>query len=145
MRRNIQLHLNLDDATQNTNDPLWHSKHMLNHVNKVFATYGHCLGALSLDELTLATKCRTRAKSHLPMKPDPYGLRLHGLSGAGPNCMPCLFSLVNNGLGDISGILQVKKYLSQHSNLRTTYEKCIVNNKMIESDSASALWALQMH
>ena len=30
-RRNIQLHPIFNDATQNTNDPLWHSKHILNH------------------------------------------------------------------------------------------------------------------
>ena len=49
IRRNIQLHPNFDDATQNTNDPLWHSKHILNHVNKAFLTYAHCVGAMSLN------------------------------------------------------------------------------------------------
>ena len=79
------------------------------------------------------------------MKPDPYGLRFYGLSGAGPNRIPYLFSLVNNGSGDVSGISQVQKYFSQHSNLRKTYEKSIVTTNIIEPESASALWALQIY
>ena len=97
---------------QNANDPLQYSKHILNHMNKVFTIHVHRLEVMLLDKLVLAIKYQTRAKSYLPMKPDPHRLRYYGLSGAGLNAIPYLFSLVNNGSGNISGILQVKKYLS---------------------------------
>ena len=68
----------------------------------------YCSGVLSLDELAMSCKARTRARACLPMKPDPCGLRCYGLSAPGPSSPPCLFSIVSNGLGDSSGVSSVE-------------------------------------
>ena len=138
MQQHIQLHPHFEDGTHHANNPLWHSKYILSCVNKAFITCTNCIQILCLDELRLATKCRTRAKTYLTMKSNPYSLRFYGLSGVGPSSVPYLFSFVNNGSDDTSSILQVKKYLSQHSSLHTTCDKCIEKLKIIDPESASA-------
>ena len=60
---------------------------------------------MSLDQLTLTTKCRIRAKSCLPLKPDSYCLCFYDLLEVDPNSVPYLFSSMNNELCDISSTL----------------------------------------
>ena len=83
-------------------DPLWHSRHMLEHTCKTFSMRAHMAGVLSFDELSLGVKCRTRAIARMPNEPDKFGIRMHGLSSAGPECPPFLFCFVPNGAGNYS-------------------------------------------
>ena len=89
---------------QNANDPLQYSKHILNHMNKVFTIHVHRLEVMLLDKLVLAIKYQTRAKSYLPKKPDPHALRFYYLLKVGPIIL-YLFSLASNSLGNVSRTL----------------------------------------
>lgn len=94
IRRNVQVYPpNLSEISKHT-DPSWHSRVILEETCKAFSSRAFISGALSYDELSLETKCRTRASTYVPNKPDKFGVRMFGLSSAGPGCPPCLFSFV---------------------------------------------------
>ena len=84
IRSNMQMHPPYlhDSECDKCENPLWHSQHMLHAICKIFSMRAHISGAISFDELLLGTKCRTRANTCIPNKPDKFGIRFCGLSSA---------------------------------------------------------------
>jgi hypothetical protein len=64
----------LDATSGDGNDPLWHSRILTQHVQAKFAQVAVPYGTSSLDENSVRTKDRTRAKSFIPSKPDKYAI-----------------------------------------------------------------------
>ena len=62
-----------------TTDPLWMIRQMMNSFLKNSASVAVGTGAMALDETTICTKAYTTARSYIPTKPDPYGIRFYAL------------------------------------------------------------------
>ncbi|KAG6944005.1 hypothetical protein JG688_00017319 [Phytophthora aleatoria] len=60
-------------------DPLWHSRVLMEHMQTKFAELAIPFGTSSLDENSVRTKARTRAKSFIPSKPDKYGIQFYAV------------------------------------------------------------------
>ena len=84
---------NHDEASA---DPLCHTRKMMEHLEKNIATIAVPVGTSALDENTARTKARTRARSYMPNKPDPYGIRFYAVVGSEHMY---LHSLFNNNSG----------------------------------------------
>ena len=65
----------------------------------------HMARALVLDELSLGTKAKSRAK------PDKFSIRFYGISGAVPGIPPYLFSYAFNGAGDTTNKSLPEKHI----------------------------------
>ena len=141
---NIQLHLNYKNNVIFQDDPLWHSKPILNFVNKGFTNFIYCTSVLSFDKLTLAGKAYIRVKTFLLNKLDLYSRQFYGLSEATLNYVPYLFSFINNRVGDQSRLSVIEKYLVQYYKLYILYQKCIYDKNIINPKSATILQALQI-
>ena len=73
----LKIHPNTKFSSSSTNDPLWHSRHILNHFNKNCVEIGTPRGASSYDEITIRCKACCLSKSYIKNKPTPYGIRLY--------------------------------------------------------------------
>ena len=128
---------------QSHTDPLWMFRSLMNSFLKNSTSIAVGTGALALDENTVRTKARTKARSYIPSKPDPYGIRFYAL------CVwkyGYLFNFFDNNSGNTTGISQPLRYTDMFRNLRTPYERFFTENREcgIDKDSASALWMLQL-
>ncbi|ETP37147.1 hypothetical protein F442_15026 [Phytophthora nicotianae P10297] len=77
----LTFHLPTVPGFDKERDPLWRCRNMMDHFQKRFAEFAVPVGVSSLDEMTVRTKARTRAKSFLPSKPDKYGVRFYAVVG----------------------------------------------------------------
>lgn len=142
IRRNIVLcHPNSYDHVVASNDPIWHSRKMLEHIQKNCATIAVPLGSSALDEAGFRTKARTNASSYIPNKPDKYAVRMYAVVGT--KHAYCS-AMVNNGSGNTTSISQVEDYCRIHRELRTPCNKTFDDKSEIDKDSPSALWVLMM-
>ena len=124
-----------------SNDPIWHSRKMLEHVQKNIAKVAVPLGSSTLDEAGFRTKARTKARSYIPNKPDKYAIRMYAVVGtANAYCS----SIVNNGSGNTTSISPGEDYCHVHRHLRTPFNSVFDNQQEIDKNSPSALWVLQM-
>jgi hypothetical protein len=64
-----------------TRDPLRHSRPLLEHFQRKFASFAVPFGVSSVDEIGVRTKARTRAKSFMPLKPDKFAIRFYAVVG----------------------------------------------------------------
>ena len=69
---------NHDEASA---DPLWHSRKLLEHFQKNISQLAVPTGTSALDEASVRTKCRSRARSYMPNKPDKYAVRFYAVVG----------------------------------------------------------------
>lgn len=99
------------------------------------------VGTSALDQNTLRTTARTRAKTYLPNKPQPYGIRFYAVVGSK---FTYLHSMFDNGSGNNTGISRPQAYAALFRNLRTPYVRQFSRaNSPIDINSPTALWVLQ--
>lgn len=118
-----------------SNDPLWFSRKMLTIFQK------NC-GTAALDENTARTKARTRAKSYIPNKPDPYGIRFYAVVGWNPGTY--LHSINDNRSGNLTNETHAEAYCSVFPELRTVFNKKLENSDIVDGKSPTAMWILQL-
>ncbi|OWZ07486.1 hypothetical protein PHMEG_00020115 [Phytophthora megakarya] len=62
-------------------DPLRHSRHLLEHFQTRFANTAVPFGVSSLDEIGVRTKERSLARTFMPLKPDRFAVRFDAVVG----------------------------------------------------------------
>ena len=124
-------------------DPLWHSRNILNHFLQNAASIAVPDGPVTLDENTVRTKARTQAKSYIPNKPVKFGIRFYSVVGWK---YAYLYSLWDNGSGNRTGQSPPQQYCKVFGELRNSYDKHIVLDRdtLVDPDTPSALWTLQV-
>jgi len=126
-----------------SNDPLWHSRSLLDHFLKNCAAVATPIGPSALDENTARTKARTKAKTYNANKPCKWGVRFYAVNGA---VIPYLSSFFDNRAGNTTGRSGAADYCTTFRTLRTPYNNIFSegNDFNIEVDSPTSLWVLQM-
>ncbi|OWZ08096.1 LOW QUALITY PROTEIN: hypothetical protein PHMEG_00019414 [Phytophthora megakarya] len=78
IRSVLQFHAPGDPTLDKLLDPPWHSPTIPNHFEKQSR---QLLFLLGIDEMTTATKARSRARTYMSSKPDIYGIRFYAVVG----------------------------------------------------------------
>ncbi|RLN37861.1 hypothetical protein BBJ28_00000464, partial [Nothophytophthora sp. Chile5] len=123
-------------------DPLWHSRNLLQHFQQKFASVAVPYGVSSLDENSVRTKARTRAKSFIPSKPDKFAIRFYAVVG-----WRSLYvhSIWDNGSGNDLRSSPSQRYTNVFPTLRTALDHTLGRPEVrIEKASAAALWVAMM-
>mmetsp|Transcript_13330 Transcript_13330/g.19112 ORF Transcript_13330/g.19112 Transcript_13330/m.19112 type:complete len:325 (-) Transcript_13330:473-1447(-) len=130
------------DHDSASNDPLWHSRSLLDHFLKNCATVATPIGPSALDENTARTKACTKAKTYNANKPCKWGIRFYAVNGA---VVPYLSSFFDNRAGNTTGRSGEEDYCTVFRSLRTPYNKIFSaeNDFHIPVHSPSSLWVLQ--
>ena len=123
-------------------DPLWHSRSLMEHFEANCVSVAVPEGTLALDEASLATKARTLAKTYNASKPAKYAIRFYAVVG---NCGPYIFSLQDNKRGNKQITSAALDYSSrQFPYLRGPFYKHINEDSELSPGTPSALWAMMM-
>jgi hypothetical protein len=132
---------NRDDDVQH-DDPLWHSRNIMEHFVKNSSAIAVPVGTSALDENTARTKARTKARTYMPNKPDKYGVRFYTVCGT----QHCYVSNINdNRAGNTTGYTAAADFCRVFGELRTPCRNIIQSKtSKIDATKASALWVLQM-
>ncbi len=123
-------------------DPLWHSRTLLSHIQANFTKYAVPGAVSSLDENSIRSKARSKAISYMTSKPDKFVVRFYAVVDWRSTY---LFSVVDNGRGCELPSSPGLKYVSLHRATRTPFQKWFPQRKTnlpteIESDTPTALW-----
>ena len=142
----IRANVVLRDSTTYTHeeastDPLWHSRKFMEHFQKNASKIAVPMGTSALDEASVRTKARTKARSFIANKPDKYAIRFYAVVGT-KHCY--LHSIIDNRSGNTSTISAPEAFCRLHREMRTPYNNIICTSPDIDKDSATALWILQM-
>lgn len=123
-------------------DPLWHSRSTMDYFLKQAAAVAVPIGTCALDENTVRTKARTKAKSYIPNKPQPYGIRFYAVVGSK---YTYLHSMFDNGSGNSTGISRPQAFVSVFRDMRLAYLKHFGRpDCLVDINSPTALWILQV-
>ena len=103
-------------------DPLWRSRTILSELLTNCMDTAIAPGVMSLDEATISTKAKCRAKTYIPSKPDKYRIRLYAF-----NCWNSLYlqNTFDNGTGNSCGLSFADRYVSVFPELRTLLKKML--------------------
>ncbi|KAJ8577397.1 hypothetical protein ON010_g1813 [Phytophthora cinnamomi] len=118
-------------------DPLRHSRLLLEHFQRKFASIAVPIGVSSLDETGVRTKARAMAKSFMPLKPDKFAIRFYAIVG-----WRSLYvhSLWDNGTGNTMPTTALQRYTQLFPSLREPSRATLERNDVqIEPESATAL------
>ena len=129
------------DESETVDDPLWHSRSILNHFMRMCASYCVPGRAASLDENGVRCTGRCRAVSYIPIKPEKFAIRFYAVV-----CWNSLyiFSLFDNSAGLRSPLTPVARYSALHPIIRTPVANLLKQDDCpVREDSASALWIAQ--
>ena len=124
-----------------SDDRLWHCRKLMEIFVKNCSQLAVPVGTMALDENTARTKARARARAYLPNKPDPYGIRFYSVVGWSP---VYLSSMNDNRRGNYQSESGAEAYCRNFTALRTPYNTHIRNSTVIDGNSATALWILQL-
>ncbi|EGZ10404.1 hypothetical protein PHYSODRAFT_518952 [Phytophthora sojae] len=136
--RALQFHAPDPVTFKSVRDPLYRCRWLLQHFQKRFADTAVPLGASSLDEISVRTKARSRARTCMPSKPDKYSLRFYAVIG-----WDALYvhSLWDNGSGNATRSTPAQRYTELFPSLRTPlYNTLSLPEINIEPKSATSLW-----
>ena len=122
--------------------PLWYCRKMLQIFQKNCVQFAVPLVTSSINENTARTKERTRANSYIPSKRDPYGIMFYAVLVWNPGTY--LFSFSDNRSGNITGVSPDEAYCHVFPEMRTPYNKFLKHPKVIDPQTPTALWILQM-
>lgn len=119
-------------------DPLWHSRALIQELNRNCISLAAPRCVFAIDEATLATKARTRAKSYIPSKPDKFGIRFYTVVEWRSLYV---LSVWDNGRGNLSQKSEVDRFLEVFPEMRAHARQvsCTGSNC-----SARALWAVMI-
>ena len=125
------------------NDPLWHSRFLIENFLKSSSKIAVPDGPSAIDENTIRCKARTGAKTYIRNKPVKFGIRFYAVVGWKFNY---LYNIWDNGSGNKTNINPASKYCQVFRDLRNSYTRHIVNDgeKIIDHDTSTALWSLQI-
>ena len=129
------------DHQEASQDPLWHSRKLLEHFEQNTVKVAVPTGTSALDEASIRTKARTTARSYIPSKPDKYAVRMYALVGSKNTYIS---SIVDNRSGNTSGESGAEAFCRVHREMRTPYNRVLGNCTFIEKNSPTAMWILQM-
>ena len=137
----------LDTPDVKHSDPLWHSRGIMKELLTNCMAIASASGVLSLDEASIRTRAKCRAKSYIPSKPDKYAIRLYAM-----NCWNSLYlqNFFDNGAGNSGSLNCSERYVQLFPKLRTLFLnhiKKFEQDSMIhgmERNKQSWLWSLQM-
>ena len=122
-------------------DPLWHSRHFLNHFIQNAASIAVPLGATSLDETTIRCKARTLARTCMKSKPTKHGIRFYSVVSWKE---AYLHTLWDNGSGNETGLNPAETYCELFRGLRGVFHKKFSKNSPVSAKKPSALWIMQL-
>ena len=128
-------------------DPLWHSRSIINELLTNCMSTATASGVITLDEASVRTKAKCRAKTYIPSKPDKYAIRFYAL-----NCWKTLYlqNFFDNGAGYKGDLNCSERYVQIFPKLRTLLNNSIDTASIdqtlygMEKDKQSWLWSLQM-
>lgn len=141
IRSRVKFHP-LDATAGNGADPLWHSRILMEHMQTKFVEMATPFGTSSLDENSVRTKARTRAKSFIPSKPDKYAIRFYAVVAWSSLY---IHSIWDNGSGNLSKIAPCDRYTKVFPGLATPLARTFANpDSTVAAKSASALWIAMM-
>jgi hypothetical protein len=121
-------------------DPLWHSRLMLQHFMKNAASVAVPKGCSALDENTVRCKARTTAKTYMKSKPTKFGIRFYSVVGW---IYAYMHSLWDCGTGNHTNEPAPHRFCQIFQDMRRLYES-FVDGTLVEKTSPSALWSLLM-
>lgn len=119
-------------------DPLRHSRILLEHFQRKFASVAVPVGVSSIDEIGVRTKARTVAKSFMPLKPDKFAIRFYAVVG-----WQSLYvhSMWDNGAGNTLPTTASQRYTQLFPSLRRALEGTLARADIhIDGKMASSLW-----
>lgn len=138
IRAALQFHPPEDPTLDKLHDPLWHSRTILAHFQKRFAEFAVPTGVSSIDEMTVRTKARSRARTYMPSKPDKYGVRFYAVVG-----WDSLYvhSVWDNSSGNTQRTTPAQRYTQRFPLLRTALFSTLARDDIaVSGKSATALW-----
>jgi hypothetical protein len=127
-------------------DPLWHSRIVLGHIQGNFVRFAVPGSVSALDESSVRSKARSKAILYMNSKRDKFAVRFYALVDWESSY---LFSFVDNGRGCELPSSPGQKYVSLHQTMRTPFNKWFPDRKTqlpteIESDTPTALWVCML-
>ena len=128
-------------AAEKSKDPLWHSRQLLEEFTKNCTLIAVHEGTAALDEASLATKARTKAKSYNPNKPAKFAIRFYAIVG---NDGPYVFSIQDTLKGNTNSDSSTENFVQQFPEMRTVLNKTFDDQTEVKKDSPSALWTCMM-
>ncbi|GMF33858.1 unnamed protein product [Phytophthora lilii] len=138
IRSALQFHAPMPVTFATVRDPLYCCRGLLHHFQKRFAETAVPLGTSSLDEISVRTKARSRARTYMPSKPDKYGLRFYAVVRWGSLYV---HSLWDNGSGNVTRSTPAERYTQVFPSLRTPLYNTLSRPEVnIDPKSATALW-----
>ncbi|OWZ00028.1 hypothetical protein PHMEG_00028870 [Phytophthora megakarya] len=134
-----------------SNDHLWHSRDVLNHLQKKFQgryVLNHLqkkfqglavpTSVSSLDESSVRTRAHTKASSYMPLKPDKYAIRFYAIVGWDSLY---IHSLCDTGLGLVSELSPGERYVQTFPILRESFLRLrTLKGIEFDGDAASSVW-----
>lgn len=148
IRGSLQFRPNgIDTHSIKHKDPLWHSRSIINELVTNCMSTAISSGVITLDEASVRTKAKCRAKTYIPSKPDKYAIRFYAL-----NCWKTLYlqNFFDNGAGYKGDLNCSERYVQIFPKLRTLLNNSIDTASIdqtlygMEKDKQSWLWSLQM-
>ncbi|OWZ01860.1 hypothetical protein PHMEG_00026682 [Phytophthora megakarya] len=120
-------------------DPLWHTRYLLKHLQTQFAAMAVPVGVSSLDETSVRTTARTKAKSYIPSKPDKYAVRFYAVVSWSPLYIHTLW---DNSSGLVSNLSPAERYVQTFPEMRTPLHATSRRpGVVLDLKKPSAVWA----
>jgi Transposase IS4 len=130
-----------DPHAESSVDPLWHSRKLLEHFQKNICQIAVPIGTSALDEASVRTKARTTASFYLPSEPDKYAIQLYAVVGSTNTYVS---SIVDSSAGNNTGESGAETFCQVHQEMRKPFNNTLGKSDIVNKDSPTALWILQM-
>ncbi|CAN0060613.1 unnamed protein product, partial [Heterosigma akashiwo] len=117
------------------NNPLWHSKFILEHIRMNIAALAVSVGAAGFDENSLRCKAACAAVTYIPSKPDEWAIRFYVLCAW---LLPLMLMFWDNNAGNTTGANPAKIFAQKFGQKKSQQWIKIPKN------TPSALWVLMM-
>lgn len=138
IRSALQFHPFEDPTLDKLRDPLWHSRTILAHFQRRFAEFAVPTGVSSINEMTVATKARSKARTYMPSKPDKYGVRFYAVVGWDALYVHTIW---DNASDNTQSTSPAQRYTQQFPSLRTSLYNTLWRDEIgVSANSATALW-----
>ena len=116
---------------------MWHSRSLLEHFQKNLAQIAVPIGTSVLDEVSV----RTKVISFIVNKPDKYAIRFYAVVCTKNTYLFSICDIRSDNTVDEYG---PEAFCRALHDMRTPYNKILGNSDLVDKDSPSALWILQM-
>ncbi|EGZ07378.1 hypothetical protein PHYSODRAFT_529221, partial [Phytophthora sojae] len=134
----VQERQSSEDGRKARQDPLRHSRLLLQHFQRKFASIAVPFGISSIDEIGVRTKARTLARPFMPLKPDKFAIRFYAVVG-----WESLYvhSFWDNGSGNTMPTTAAQRYTHLFPSLRHPLHVTLNRPDIpVDPKAAAALW-----